>query len=463
MMSKADRVATLLSQTEGLNDVAVEGWVRTKRGSGSKLSFLEVNDGSTVKNIQVIVNHDQVADDALKCISTGASVRVEGDLVESPASGQAFEIIATSIVVHGTADSTYPLQKKRHSLEFLRTIPHLRIRSNLFGSVFRVRNAISYAIHRFLQEKHFMWVHTPLLTTSDCEGAGDMFQVTTFDLANVPLKEGQVDHTEDFFGKPVFLTVSGQLALETYCSCFKGVYSFGPTFRSEDSNTSRHLSEFWMIEPEIAFADLDDDFELAAEFLKYVITYVLDNCANDMDLFDQFVHKGLRKDLTHVVETPFEKIEYTDAIKALSKHGKSFEYPVFWGCNLQAEHERFLTEKVVEKPVAVMNYPREIKAFYMTLNKDEKTVAAMDVLVPRIGEVIGGSQREHRLDVLEARIREGGMDVEDYRWYLDLRRWGTVRHAGFGIGLERLVQYVTGVSNIRDVIPYPRAPKQAEF
>ena len=461
-MYETKRVNQIFEVPQAGASIRVNGWIRTKRDSKAGFSFIELNDGSCLKNIQIIADGDIKGADQLPALGTGAAISVDGVLVASPGKGQSFELKADRLVVHGLSDGDFPMQKKRHSFEFLRTIPHLRIRSNTFGAVTRVRNALCYAMHKFFQERDFLWIHTPIITTSDCEGAGEVFQVTTFPLSGVPVKDGQVDYGQDFFGKPVYLTVSGQLAVEAYSCCFNGVYTFGPTFRSENSNTSRHLSEFWMVEPEIAFADLNDDFKLSVDFLKYIFGYVLDNCREDMAFFDKWILKGVTKTLADVVESPFEKIDYTEAIKLLEGE-KGFEFEPYWGCNLQAEHERFLTEKKIGRPVAVVNYPKDIKSFYMHLNDDGKTVAAMDVLVPRIGEIIGGSQRESRAEVLKRRIEEMELEVDDYGWYLDLRRWGTVPHAGFGIGLERAVQYVTGMTNIRDVIPYPRAPKLADF
>ncbi|MDC0835475.1 asparagine--tRNA ligase [Leptolyngbya valderiana BDU 20041] len=443
----------------------VRGWVRTKREL-KQFSFVEVNDGSSLANLQVVLDPELPDYDTLvKRLNTGASVEVSGTLVESPAKGQRIELKAETVMVCGEVDSeTYPLQKKRHSFEFLRTIAHLRSRTNTLGAVFRVRNAASDAIHRFFQERGFLWIHTPILTASDCEGAGELLSVTHFDLADVPRTEAQaVDYSRDFFGKPAYLTVSGQLEAEVMAMAFGNVYTFGPTFRAENSNTSRHLAEFWMIEPEMAFCDLAGDMDLAEDFLKYLFNAVLEACPEDMEFFNQRIDKGVLERAENILRHDFERVSYTEAIELLEKADRTFEFPVEWGVDLQSEHERYLAEELLGKPLIVYNYPRNIKAFYMRLNDDEKTVAAMDVLVPKIGEIIGGSQREERLDVLERRIRESGLNREDYWWYLDLRRYGSVSHAGFGLGFERLVQFVTGMANIRDVIPFPRAPLTIDF
>jgi asparaginyl-tRNA synthetase len=445
--------------------VSVKGWVRTKRETKAAV-FLEVNDGSRMGNLQCVF--DEAAASAcaaeLARAGTGASVAVEGSLVPSPAAGQAVEVKAASLKVIGEAPAdTYPLQKKAHSLEFLREIAHLRPRTNTFGAVARVRNRMAFAVHQFFQERGFQYVHTPLITTSDCEGAGEMFQVTTLDLERVATSGGPVDYSKDFFGRRASLTVSGQLNVETYCQALGRVYTFGPTFRAENSNTTRHLSEFWMIEPEVAFNELPDNMELAEEFIKYLVSTALGDCAEDLDFFDKRIQPGLVESLRNVAASPFAHMTYTDAMRELEKKPDIFEYKPCWGIDLQSEHEKFLTEKVVGGPLIVTDYPKEIKAFYMKLNDDGKTVRAMDVLVPRFGEIIGGSEREERLDVLERRIEELGLDKSIYWWYLDLRRYGTTPHSGFGLGFERLLMYVTGMANIRDVIPFPRAPKLADF
>jgi asparaginyl-tRNA synthetase len=406
-----------------------------------------------------------LSDEQLSKITTGACVSVQGTLVESPAPGQPVELRAQSIAILGPADAaTYPLSKKRHSFEYLREIAHLRLRSNTFGAMFRIRNVLSFAIHRFFQERGFIYVHTPIITTSDCEGAGAMFGVTTLDLMNLPrTPDGAVDYSQDFFGKPAYLTVSGQLEAEAFALAFTNVYTFGPTFRAENSNTPRHLAEFWMIEPEMAFCDLDGNRQLAEEFLKYLIAAVLDECHEDLELFNKWIDDSVFSTLEHVLNSPFEHITYTEAIKLLQDSGQNFEYPPRWGADIQTEHERYLTETLFKRPVVVTDYPKEIKAFYMRLNDDEKTVRAMDVLVPRIGEIIGGSQREERYEVLLQRIRELGLDERNYWWYLDLRRYGSAPHSGFGLGFERMMMFVTGMKNIRDVIPFPRTPGNAEF
>ncbi|MCK4303881.1 MAG: asparagine--tRNA ligase [Candidatus Eisenbacteria sp.] len=447
--------------------VTVRGWVRTRRDSKAGFSFIHLHDGSCFGALQVLASGDlpNYATEVLK-LTTGCSLIVEGQLVESQGKGQTLELQATSIRVVGWVEDpdTYPISPKRHSFEYLRTVAHLRPRTNTFGAVARVRHCLSLAIHRFLHERGFYWIHTPIITANDAEGAGELFRVSTLDFANVPrTADGEVDFSEDFFGRASFLTVSGQLSVENYCLALSKVYTFGPTFRAENSNTSRHLSEFWMVEPEIAFADLDDDAKLAEEFLKYIFKALLEERADDMAFFAQRIDKGCIARLERFVGASFERMEYTDAIRVLERSGKRFEFPVKWGIDLQTEHERYLTEEYADRPVIVLNYPKEIKAFYMRLNEDGKTVAAMDVLAPGIGEIIGGSQREERLDVLDARIQEAGLDVGDYWWYRDLRKYGTVPHAGFGLGFERTINYVTGMANIRDVIPFPRAPKSAEF
>lgn len=445
-------------------NIKVCGWVRTIRESKT-FGFIELNDGSFFKNIQIVFEDEKLSNfKEVTKLTVGSSIVVEGDLVETPGAKQPFEIKATKIDVEGLAPQDYPLQKKRHSLEFLRTIAHLRPRTNTFSAVFRVRSLAAYAIHKFFQERNFVYVHTPIITGSDCEGAGAMFRVTTLDLENLPRDEkGKVDCSKDFFGRETNLTVSGQLAAETHCMAFGNVYTFGPTFRAENSNTTRHAAEFWMIEPEIAFADLKDDMALAEDMLKYVINYVMENAPEDMEFFNSFVDNTLFDRLNNVVTSDFGHITYTEAVKLLEKEKGRFEYPVSWGSDLQTEHERFITEQVFKKPVFVTDYPKDIKAFYMRMNDDNQTVAAMDCLVPGVGEIIGGSQREERLDVLERRMDELGLKKEDYWWYLDLRRFGGTKHAGFGLGFERAIMYMTGMSNIRDVVSFPRTVKSAEF
>jgi len=446
------------------SEITLRGWVRSRRDSKG-ITFIELNDGSRFKSMQLVVEAGAIAEEMLKQITTGSSIEAGGVLVESPAKGQAVELKVASVHVYGTADATtYPLQKKGHTLEFLREISHLRVRSNTFGAAFRVRNALTHAIHTFFQERDFLYVQTPIITTSDCEGAGQMFAVTTLNLQQPPrAADGKVDWQQDFFAKPAYLTVSGQLEGETFASAFSQVYTFGPTFRAENSNTPRHLAEFWMIEPEMAFYELKDNMRLAEEFLKFIIRYVLEHCREDLEFFNQFIEKSVLATLEHVAESNFGHITYTDAIQELKKSGKTWEFPVEWGSDLQTEHERFLSEEVFKKPLIVTDYPKAIKAFYMRANDDGKTVRAMDVLVPRVGEIIGGSQREERHDVLLQRLRDAGLDEKPYWWYLDLRRYGTVPHSGFGLGLERMMMYLTGLKNIRDVIPFPRTPGNAEF
>ncbi len=447
--------------------VTVKGWVRTRRDSKAGLSFLHVHDGTCFDPIQVVAPGSLANyDSEVTGLTAGCSVVCTGLLAESMGKGQAVEIQATAVEVVGWVDDpeTYPMQPKRHSMEYLREVAHLRPRTNVIGAATRVRNCLAQATHRFFHERGFYWIHTPIVTASDCEGAGEMFRVSTLDLANLPRTgEGRIDYSQDFFGKESFLTVSGQLNVETYCCALSRVYTFGPTFRAENSNTSRHLSEFWMIEPEIAFADLNDDADLAEDFLRYIFKAVLDERGDDMAFFAQHVQPDAVSRLESFVASSFERMDYTDAVKALQAAPKKFEFPVAWGMDLQSEHERYLCEELCKRPVVVMNYPKDIKAFYMRLNDDGKTVAAMDVLAPGIGEIIGGSQREERLDVLDARIDEMGLPKQSYWWYRDLRKYGTVPHAGFGLGFERAVNYVTGIANIRDVIPFPRAPKSAEF
>jgi asparaginyl-tRNA synthetase len=439
------------------------GWIRTKREL-KNLVFVEINDGSCFSGLQCTFNRDENQPLPLDRVSTGASVEIRGKLVPSPAAGQTVELAAVDIRVIGEAPpESYPLQKKRHSLEFLREIAHLRARTNTFAAIARVRSRLAFGIHEFFQSRHFQYVHTPIITASDAEGAGAMFQVTTLDLEGLAKSGGPVDYGQDFFGKKSFLTVSGQLEAETYATALSRVYTFGPTFRAENSNTTRHLAEFWMIEPEMAFARLEDNMALAEDFLKTLFSTALRDNAEDLAFFDSHIEKGIIETLRKVAESRFIHITYTDAVKELEKYGAQFEFKPHWGCDLQSEHEKFITEKIAGGPVILTDYPREIKAFYMKQNDDGKTVRAMDVLVPRLGEIIGGSEREENLDRLEGRIAELGMNPEAYRWYLDLRRYGTVPHVGFGLGFERLIQYVTGMANIRDVIPYPRAVGQAEF
>ena len=446
------------------SEIILRGWVRSRRDSKG-VTFIELNDGSRFKSMQLVVDAGTIPEETLRQVTTGSSIAATGVLVESPAKGQAVELKVTAIQLYGTADAaSYPLQKKGHTLEFLRDISHLRVRSNTFGAAFRVRNALTHAIHTFFQERGFLYVQTPIITTSDCEGAGQMFGVTTLNLQHPPRSaEGKVEWQQDFFAKPAYLTVSGQLEAEIFASAFSNVYTFGPTFRAENSNTPRHLAEFWMIEPEMAFYELEDNMRLAEEFLKYIIRYVLDHCREDLEFFNQFIEKSVLATLDHVAQADFGHITYTDAVEELKKSGRTWEFPAEWGNDLQTEHERFLSEEIFKKPVIVSDYPKAIKAFYMRVNDDDRTVRAMDVLVPRVGEIIGGSQREERYDVLLGRLREAGLDEKDYWWYLDLRRYGTVPHSGFGLGLERMMMYLTGLKNIRDVIPFPRTPGNAEF
>ncbi len=451
------------ASASALDSILVQGWVRTRRDSKG-FSFLEVNDGSCLKGLQVIVDAALPDYARIQRATTGASVSITGKLVASKGAGQRWEVVAETLAIPGEADATYPLQKKGHTLEFLREIAHLRPRSNLFGAVFRVRSRLAFAIHQFLQERGFLYVHTPIVTASDCEGAGELFRVTTLDPKSPPLDEaGAVDFSRDFFGGKTHLTVSGQLEAEVFACAFSNVYTFGPTFRAENSNTSRHASEFWMIEPEIAFCDLEGDMDLAEEFVKTLIRDARVNCAEDLEFFSRFVDKELLARLDFVLERPFQRCSYTEAVQILETSGRAFEYPVAWGANLQSEHERFLTEEHFKRPVTVYNYPKEIKPFYMRLNDDGRTVAAMDVLVPGIGEIVGGSQREERLDMLLANMKRHGLSEADYGWYIDLRRFGSVPHAGFGLGFERMLMFVTGVANIRDVIPFARTPGACAF
>ncbi|MBE9062571.1 asparagine--tRNA ligase [cf. Phormidesmis sp. LEGE 11477] len=468
-MTNSQRIKHILKSGQPGETLTIQGWVRTKR-SAKKFTFIEVNDGSSMNGLQVIASEDIPGYEThMERVSTGASVQITGTLAESPGKGQSVELQASDIEVFGESDGeTYPLQKKRHSFEFLRTIGHLRSRTNTLGAVFRVRNACAIAIHEFFWKRDFLWMHTPILTASDCEGAGEMFTVTRFNLDSIPQSEsGKADYSQDFFGRPAYLTVSGQLEAEIMSMAFSNVYTFGPTFRAENSNTARHLAEFWMVEPEMAFCNLEGNMDLAEAFLKHVFSYVMENCADDMAFFNQRIEKTVLETAENIIDNDFERVTYTDAIalleRAIKNSDKTFEFPVEWGIDLQSEHERYLAEELFKKPVIVTDYPAEIKAFYMRLNDDNKTVAAMDVLAPRIGEIIGGAQREERLDVLERRITEAGLPKEDYWWYLDLRRYGTVPHAGFGLGFERLVQFMTGMSNIRDVIPFPRTPDNLDF
>ena len=457
------RIAQLLSQTPGV-EVLAKGWVRTKRGN-KNVAFIALNDGSTVNNIQVVCDAALFPEEQLKNITTGACIAVKGDLVESMGKGQSVEIQAKEIEVYGTADvETYPLQKKGHSMEFLREIAHLRPRTNTFGCVLRIRHAMAFAIHKYFNDRGFCYLHTPLITASDCEGAGAMFQVTTMDLNNIPKTEtGEVDFSNDFFGRQTALTVSGQLEGELGAMALGQIYTFGPTFRAENSNTPRHLAEFWMVEPEMAFFEIEDNMDLAEDFIKYCVKYALDNCMDDLKFLNDMFDKELISRLESVISTEFVRLSYTDGVDILLKSGEKFEFPVSWGVDLQSEHERYLVEKHFKKPVILTDYPKDIKAFYMKQNEDGKTVRAMDVLFPKIGEIIGGSQREESYEKLQARIEELGMDTTNLWWYMDTRRFGSAPHSGFGLGFERLLLFVTGMQNIRDVIPFPRTPKSAEF
>ena len=460
---KRKRVAQLLSETPGV-EVLAKGWVRTKRGN-KNVAFIALNDGSTVNNIQVVCDAAVISEEVLKGITTGACIAVKGDLVESMGKGQSVEIQAKEIEIYGTADAeTYPLQKKGHSMEFLREIAHLRPRTNTFGCVLRIRHAMAFAIHKYFNDRGFCYLHTPLITASDCEGAGAMFQVTTMDLNNIPKTEnGEVDFSNDFFGKQTALTVSGQLEGELGAMALGQIYTFGPTFRAENSNTPRHLAEFWMVEPEMAFYEIADNMDLAEDFIKYCVKYALDNCMDDLKFLNDMFDKELISRLESVISTEFVRLTYTEGVDILLKSGEKFEFPVAWGIDLQSEHERYLVEKHFKKPVILTDYPKDIKAFYMKQNDDGKTVRAMDVLFPKIGEIIGGSQREESFEKLQARIDELGMDTTNLWWYMDTRRFGTAPHSGFGLGFERLLLFVTGMQNIRDVIPFPRTPKSAEF
>ena len=462
-MTRRTRIKEILNREVAGGEVLVEGWVKTRRSSKA-VSFIQMNDGSTLKDLQIVFSESLPDFKLVDTLNTGCSISVLGTVADSPGKGQRYEVQARSLQVLGMADpETYPLQKKRHTLEFLREIAHLRPRTNTFGAVARVRNATAYAIHRFFQERGFLYIPTPIITASDAEGAGALFRVTTLPMEKLPMKDGEIDFEQDFFGKPALLTVSGQLEGEIFASALADVYTFGPTFRAENSNTARHLAEFWMVEPEVAFCQLDGLTELAEEFLKYIFSYVLEDCGDDMAFFNQWIDSSAIATLEGIVNSSFERLTYTEAIDILQGSQENFEFPVQWGSDLQSEHERFLTEKKIRKPVIVTDYPKEIKAFYMRLNDDDTTVRAMDVLVPRIGEIIGGSQREDRYDSLLQRIRQQGLDEKNYWWYLDLRRYGSVPHAGFGLGFDRTVQFITGMQNIRDVTPFPRTPKNAEF
>jgi asparaginyl-tRNA synthetase len=444
-------------------EVTLEGWVRTVRDSKT-FGFIEINDGTFFKNVQIVFTDKLSNFNEICKLTISSSIKVTGTLVKTENAKQPFEIQATSVEIESLSDSTYPLQKKKHSFEYLRTIAHLRPRTNTFNAVFRVRSSLAYAIHQFFQERGFVYVNTPLITGSDAEGAGEMFNVNSFDLTKIPkADDGNIDFSKDFFGKPAHLTVSGQLNGETFAEAFRNIYTFGPTFRAENSNTVKHAAEFWMVEPEICFADLADDMDLAEDMIKYIFKYVLDNCPEEMEFFNNFIDKGLLERLNHVINSDFVRISYTDAVKELEKHNDEFEYKVSWGIDLQTEHERYLCEQIFKKPVFVTDYPMDIKAFYMKQNPDGKTVAAADLLVPGIGEIIGGSQREENYDKLLNRMKELNMPIENYEWYLDLRKYGSCVHSGFGLGFERAIMYLTGMQNIRDVIPFPRTPKNCEF
>ena len=463
-MKRTSKVAVkhLLQLQEPENNVCVKGWVRSvRRGKG--VAFITLNDGSCFASLQIVLTPDLDNYEAVSKVGTGACLAVVGQVVVSPASGQDWELQAQEIEIVGDADDDYPLQKKRHSFEYLRTIAHLRPRSNTFGAVFRLRSALAFAVHKFFHERGFIYVQTPIITANDCEGAGEMFRVSTLDPLNPPKSEGKIDWAEDFFGQRTGLTVSGQLQGELFATAFSDIYTFGPTFRAENSNTSRHAAEFWMIEPEIAFADLSDNCRLGEDFLRYLVIYALEHCREDLDFFNQRIEKGLLDKLEALAKAEFRTISYTEAVERLQKSGQAFEFPVEWGLDLQSEHERYLTEKIFSGPVFVTDYPRQIKAFYMRMNDDQRTVAAMDLLVPRVGEIIGGSQREERYDILKMRMADQGIAEDDLAWYLDIRRWGTCPHAGFGLGFERLLMYLTGMENIRDVIPFPRTPGHARF
>jgi len=465
MSMKHTKINKLITENIEHPEITVKGWVRTRRDSKGGFSFLEVNDGSCLKNIQVVVDHSvETFQKYASQLHTGSSVAVCGPLVRSQGKEQGVEIQAKEITVYGGANpESYPLQKKHHSFEFLREIAHLRARTNTFGAVMRVRNRLAFGIHKFFNDKGFVYLHTPIITAGDCEGAGELFQVTTLDLNNIPRVNGKIDYKQDFFGDKTGLTVSGQLQGETYAMALSEIYTFGPTFRAENSHTSRHLAEFWMVEPEMAFYDLNDDMDLAEEFIKYLFHDALSHCAEDLEFFDARIHPGLLENHRLICDAPFERVDYTKAIELLGKANVKFTYAPEWGCNLQAEHEHYLSETVFKRPVMVFNYPEKIKPFYMKANEDGKTVRAMDVLLPKLGEIIGGSQREDDYDILLQRMRDKDIEEKEYQWYLDLRRFGSAPHAGFGLGFERLVQFVTGMENIRDVIPFPRTPKNAKF
>lgn len=459
---KTTDIKDIFLSPENYKEVRIEGWIRTIRDS-KNFGFIELNDGTFLKNVQVVFENNLCNFEEIKKFSTGSAITVRGNIVLTPEAKQSFEIKATEIVLEAPSDSSYPLQKKRHSMEYLRTIAHLRPRTNTFSAVFRVRSLAAYAIHKFFTERGFIYAHPPIITASDAEGAGEMFRVTTLDLDNIEKVDGKTDYSKDFFGRSANLTVSGQLEAEIFALAFKKTYTFGPTFRAENSNTARHAAEFWMIEPEIAFADINDNMDLAEDMVKYVVSYVMENAKEELEFFNNFVEKGLLEKLDNVVNSEFGRISYTEAIDILMKNNDNFEYKVKWGTDIQTEHERYLSEKIFKKPVFAVNYPKEIKAFYMRMNEDNKTVAAMDLLVPGIGELIGGSQREERLEFLEKRMEEMGVPKDNMWWYLELRKYGGVKHSGFGLGFERLIMYLTGMSNIRDVIPFPRTPKNAEF
>lgn len=459
---KATDLRDIIISPEKYKEVRIEGWIRTIRDS-KNFGFIELNDGTYLKNVQVVFENNLDNFEEVKKFSTGSAITVKGNLELTPGAKQPFEIKATEIIMEAESDPSYPLQKKRHTMEYLRTIAHLRPRTNTFSAVFRVRSLTAYAIHKFFNERGFIYAHPPIITASDAEGAGEMFRVTTLDLDNIEKIDGKTDYSKDFFGRSANLTVSGQLEAEVFALAYKKTYTFGPTFRAENSNTARHASEFWMIEPEIAFADINDNMQLAEDMVKYIVNYVLENAKEEMEFFNSFVEKGLLDKLDNVVNSDFGKISYTDAIDILMKNNSNFEYPVEWGTDIQTEHERYLSEKIFGKPVFVINYPKDIKAFYMRMNEDNKTVAAMDLLVPGIGELIGGSQREERYEQLVKRMDEMGVKKEEMWWYLELRKYGGVKHSGYGLGFERLIMYLTGMSNIRDVIPFPRTPKSAEF
>ncbi|AGT27104.1 asparagine--tRNA ligase [Borrelia miyamotoi] len=457
-------IKEILSNPKIDSKITIKGWIRTKRSNG-KISFVEINDGSNIKGIQAIIDKEEIQfeEKKLKKLTTGTSISLTGILILSPSKGQTYEIKTTNFTIIGEADQeTYPLQKKRHTFEFLREIPHLRIRTNTFGAVARIRNQISYKIHEYFQKNGFLYIHTPIITSHDGEGAGEIFRVSTLNFNNIAKKK-EINFKDDFFGKQTFLTVTGQLHGEAYAMALSKIYTFGPTFRAENSNTTRHASEFWMIEPEMAFFKLEDNINLAENFLKYILRETLNNCSQDMEFFDNFIEKGLIKKIENVINSEFEIITYTQAIKKLESATKTFEIKPYWGMDLQTEHERYLTEEIIKKPTTIIDYPKEFKAFYMKINKDNKTVKGMDILVPRIGEIIGGSEREDNLDKLNKRIKELNLESETLNWYLDLRRFGSTPHSGFGLGLERLIQYTTGMANIRDVIPFPRTPKTLYF